>query len=500
MGNSNTIERLDAFEANFQSTPIGLVLTDLDGAILDANPAFLNLYGYKHSEVLGNNPRVIKSGRQPPRVYEEMWADILDPEKGSWAGEIFNRKKTGEDVYVLLSITSLRDENGHPRGFIASTVDISSQRALETDLRVRNDELKKLSRLKSDFISITSHDLKSPLGSIINYVDLLRINLGDGVDEKTSRYLNRINEAASGLTNLVKDLLDLGKIEAGRMTLDTRRVRLDEVITRCVNLAEATAWREGVKLSLSLETIPRPVIADVIKIEQVINNLLSNAINYTPEGGNVIVRYASAGKDKVRIVIEDDGTGIPESELEAVFDPYRRASNQRNMPERLFGAGLGLSIVRQVVELHRGRVWAQNKVEGGCRFTVEIPWRFAVNGPRDMAAILYDPAGRLFADFEAPLSSLGFTTLIAKDIEELKGQYRHEEPDILLIDMGGCSPEMKRLLQSMKSTVMDRALFVGVSSEPTPGGGETFDLVVGPPESESDVQALAMVRMSKHFK
>ncbi len=225
--------------------------------------------------------------------------------------------------------------------------------------------LKKLDRIKSDFISTVSHDLRSPLTAILGFSEL--IERAGTVNEQQKEYINRVQNSVQSITVLIDDLLKLGRIEAG---FDTRKetIPLDQLIRYTVENYRKRLADKGQNVVLDLPSDPMSVFANPVQMRQLFENLLDNAIKYTPAGGLITIR-ASVSQNQVLLNFIDNGIGIPAVDLPYVFDKFYRSSATTNVP----GTGLGLSIVRSIVENHDGRIWVDSTVGVGSTFTVVLP-------------------------------------------------------------------------------------------------------------------------------
>ncbi|MBL8062944.1 MAG: PAS-domain containing protein [Anaerolineales bacterium] len=226
--------------------------------------------------------------------------------------------------------------------------------------------LKEIDRLKNDFIHTVSHDLRSPLTAILGYTEL--IERAGSLNDSQQEFLQRLQASVQHVTTLVNDLLDLGRLEAG---FDTRRemVHLGNVLKYTLDVFDNQIKKKSIKLITDVAPDMKLVRANPIRIRQMLDNLIGNAIKYTPMNGRVTVRM-SMQESQIILRVEDTGPGIPGDEQNRVFDKFYRASNRPNGVE---GTGLGLAIVKSIVESHQGRVWVESKVGVGSTFAVLLP-------------------------------------------------------------------------------------------------------------------------------
>jgi len=250
--------------------------------------------------------------------------------------------------------------------------------ALATNLNRMNDELGRVyrelagaSQHKSEFLANMSHELRTPLNAIIGFSEVLSDRMFGDLNEKQEEYLKDIYASGTHLLSLINDILDLSKIEAGRMELELTDFHLPTALDNALTLVRERAGRRSITLHTSVDERLGEVRADERKIRQVMLNLLSNAIKFTPEGGRI--ELAAAPRDgSVEVSVSDTGVGIPPADQEAVFEEFRQVGTAEKKAE---GTGLGLTLCRKFVELHGGRIWVKSQVGVGSTFTFTIPVR-----------------------------------------------------------------------------------------------------------------------------
>jgi signal transduction histidine kinase len=252
------------------------------------------------------------------------------------------------------------------------------------------DELRHASRLKDHFLQNVNHELRTPLTAIVGWTDLFEEE--EHLDDKTLRRgLRQIRQSARVLLALIDDLLDLARLERGALTLELKPVSLSEVIQRSVETVRLMAESRGVVLILAPLPEPMPPVrADPLRLQQILWNLLSNAIHFTAPHGRVVVRVERE-PERYLVSVEDDGIGIPESELPHVFERFRQVDGSATRGHA--GMGIGLALARSLVELHGGAIWASSVVGQGSRFTFALPIRPAERRAVETAASAALPPG-----------------------------------------------------------------------------------------------------------
>ena len=260
--------------------------------------------------------------------------------------------------------------------------ELASRHAAEDarrELSEQNEELRELDDLKTRFLATVSHELRSPLTSIVSYAELIRDE--EELSPTATRFLDVIARNAERITKLVGDLLLLSQIEAGMIPLELAQVSVAELVSEAVQASVPMAAQQGITLDGSAADGP-PVLADRARLVQVIDNLIANAVKFTNEGGQVQVTAAAAGREW-RIDVQDSGIGIPPDEIGHLFDRFFRASNATAAGRP--GSGLGLSIVKEVAELHGGRVEVSSTLGAGTTVSLFLPAQatWAASGGRD---------------------------------------------------------------------------------------------------------------------
>jgi signal transduction histidine kinase len=239
------------------------------------------------------------------------------------------------------------------------------------ELEAANRELSAASQHKSEFLANMSHELRTPLNAIIGFSEVLSEKMFGELNEKQEEYSKDIHASGQHLLSLINDILDLSKIEAGRMELELSDFHLPTALDSALTLVRERAGRRSIALHLSVDERLGQIQADERKVRQVVLNLLSNAIKFTPESGRIGV--AAVAKDElVEVSVSDTGVGIALEDQEAVFEEFRQVGTSDKKVE---GTGLGLTLCRKFVELHGGKIWVKSELGKGSTFTFTIPVR-----------------------------------------------------------------------------------------------------------------------------
>ncbi|HEU4370341.1 MAG TPA: GAF domain-containing protein [Methylomirabilota bacterium] len=267
-----------------------------------------------------------------------------------------------------------------PGAFPAETIELLRTFATQSALAIQNArlfheiedksrQLEAASRHKSEFLANMSHELRTPLNAIIGFSEVLGERMFGELNAKQDEYVKDVHASGQHLLSLINDILDLSKIEAGRMELELSEFHLPAALENALTLVRERAGRHGIALHTTVDERVGQVRADERKIRQVVLNLLSNAIKFTPEGGRIDVR-AVPGDGGVEISVSDTGVGIAPEDQEAIFEEFRQVGTAAKQVE---GTGLGLALSRKFIELHGGRIWVQSQVGLGSTFTFTVP-------------------------------------------------------------------------------------------------------------------------------
>ena len=262
---------------------------------------------------------------------------------------------------------------------VGAVVDITARRQAEelrlhsVRLQAENRQMQEASRLKSEFLANMSHELRTPLNAVIGFADILRQYGPSVAEDKRTEYLNHIAASGRHLLLLINDVLDLSKVESGKLELVPEPLRLDEVVAEVVGVLHGEAERKGLALSTRLDPALGELVLDAMRLKQMLYNLLSNAIKFTPPGGRVELRATAQGEEALRIEVEDSGIGIAEHDLPKLFQQFQQVHGGTARPYG--GTGLGLALTRRLAELHGGSVGVRSTPGVGSVFHLLLPRR-----------------------------------------------------------------------------------------------------------------------------
>lgn len=408
-----------------------VVYTDASGALLGASERWLALYGFTPLDVLGENPRVINSRQHPRSFFRDLFGQLVDPAIGTWSGEIFNRSKSGDLIQVWQTITTFPDDSGAVSGYLGITRDMTAHREVRERLLRTNEEAAARLRAQEELLSMTVHDLRSPLHAALGFIELARLELGPGAGARVNSRLERAREAGERLESLIQSLLDAQRAHAGRLKLSPSRLWVSSALRSEVELHRVHAARRKVAIELSQSGPALPGLFDELRLGEAFSNLLGNAVKFSPAGSTIQVQLTSTSTGEHEIVIDDQGPGIPPADRDAVFQLYFQSGlNERPASERQ-GSGWGLYIARRVAELHGGELEALDSPSGGCRMRLRLRSLTAAWESRPWAAVVFDPAEEIWAELSAGLLASGIPVLASHSVEDLRLLLEKELPNLV---------------------------------------------------------------------
>jgi PAS domain S-box-containing protein len=369
-----TADNEDMFRLLFESIQdYAIFVMNPDGIVKTWNRGAEMMKGYGADEIVGQSfsrfylPSDIEAGK--PRMLLAHAA-----RDGRVTDEGWRVRKDGSHFWASIVITALYDPQGALKGYAKITQDMTERKQTEDELHdtlflleQANKKLEELDQLKSLAISVATHELRSPLTAVKSYLDNLFEGVAGEVPEKIFYYLTRIGYNTDRVIRLVNMLLDISRIEAGHMQLELHTVSVSEIITDVLKDFEGTARTKEIAIYASAVR-DAPVRADRDRVEQVLHNLLHNALKFTPPGGEIVVQSQMTENEKVTITVADTGCGIPPGHEEKVFLKFHRAPSPVQE-----GAGLGLAISKCLVELHGGKIWVESEPGGGSKFSFTLP-------------------------------------------------------------------------------------------------------------------------------
>lgn len=331
----------------------GVLVCDSEGYIVLTNPAACRMLKLSESCLVGNLISQVNLDPELSKTIEDSLKSV-----GLSYTSVSQELSIGEsrEIFLRAHTAPVKDDQGETIGAVTVLQDIS--------------HLKELDKMKSEFIAMVTHELRAPISAVEQQLSVILNRMAGDISEKQEKLLLRAKERTKGLLALIKDLLDLSKIEAGRMVQYKEPLSLQEVIQKVIDLMKAEADHKKIDLQFPVPSQDPIVLADRTSMEGIFTNLISNAIKYTPEGGRVVVTLTEEG-GFAKATVSDTGIGIKKEDLPRIFDKFYRVKSIET--RQIVGTGLGLSIVKSIVDAHLGSISVESEEGGGTTFTVILP-------------------------------------------------------------------------------------------------------------------------------
>lgn len=374
-----------------ERAPIAVLEVDANGSILDVNPAAENLFGYAAPELAGRNCFTMLLVAEEREAAQQWWDEIVAA--GRPASKVIERcvRRDGFELACEWTVTPLVDDDGRVTSMVMQGRDITQQRTAE--------------RVRSEFTSTLSHELRTPLTSILGSLQLLKTGAVGELEKDQEELVDLAERNGQRLLDLVNEVLDIEKLESGRLSLVPETIALDDLVREALQLNQGYADRFDVRLALQAEPPRLDVRADRKRLMQVMTNLLSNAAKFSPPGATVDVGVEGEG-GAVRVSVSDRGPGIPEKFRDRIFGRFAQADLADAQIKG--GAGLGLAISKRLVEMMQGHIGYEGRAGGGTTFFFELPILKAEEvAANDAVRILVSEHDRVSAEYLAMVLAKG---------------------------------------------------------------------------------------------
>ncbi len=455
------------FSRVFDSNIVGMMFTDFGGQITDANDRFLEMFGYTREDLKAN---LINWETMTPPEYHQQDLEAIEYLKRNQAIAPWEKAyyhKDGHIVPVLIAVALLSEDGSG----VCLILDISDRKKAEAQLQRVNQELIRATRLKDEFLANMSHELRTPLNAILGITEGLMEEVFGNLSEQQKKVLPTIERSGNHLLSLINDILDLAKIESGKVILDCTSTNIYQLCQSSVAFIHQQAMQKRLQLHIYIAPNLPDLTIDERRIRQVLINLLNNAVKFTLEGGSinleVTLKSAIAPNESsfthwVNFAVIDTGIGISSENLETLFQPFIQVDSALN--RQYEGTGLGLALVKRLVELHGGQVQVASELGGGSRFMFTLPY---INTDSSDLNELHHTSTELMTvpdntdNNSAPLILLaedneanvitissyleakGYRMILAKDGQEAIDLVLSDHPDLVLMDIQ--MPEMDGL-------------------------------------------------------
>jgi PAS domain S-box-containing protein len=459
----------ERFRLAVEAAPTAMLMADAGGKIVLSNTLAEQLLGYARNEIVGLSiEHLVPAQFQGQHLEYRMNYLAGASQRPMGAGrDLYAVRKDGSEVAVEIGLSPIQTADGI--FVIAAVTDITvRKRAAEAERQARR-QAEETSRAKDEFLAMLSHELRSPLSAILGWAVILR--RGQMPAERASHALEVIERNARVEAQLVESLLDLSRIAAGKLKLDTERVDLSSLVQTVVDSIRPAATAKGVTLDVAARPGPMVVIGDSGRLQQIFSNLLTNAVKFTPRDGHVQLRLTRIGS-QAQIQVIDDGEGIDPDFLPHIFDRFRQAESAKSRVHG--GLGLGLAIVRELVQAHGGTAVAESQGKGqGTTFTVTLPIPAVI--PSHIEAAHLQPGHAeepsisglrvLVVDDDADarelvaltLQSRGAVIQFASSAAEALDSVNREKPDVMIADIGMPQEDGYALIRKLRAVERERS-------------------------------------------
>ena len=399
------------FSKIIENSPNMILITDSEFNIEYVNPSFCLLSGYSFEEITGRTYKFLRLANEDRAANVELWQKI--EAKDVWHGEIIDKRKGGELYWQDLTINTINDINGNVVNYVAIMQDVTERKKIEgeikeinlsleqkvkertselsvtneflmneiiirkkneADLKAARNDAEKANKAKSEFISRMSHELRTPMNSILGFAQLF--SMGE-LNDMQKKGVEHILNSGNHLLKLINEVLDISKIESGKLSLSIDLVKIKEIVEEAVDLVRPLTVSKNISILVNLKNCDNLSIkVDKQRLLQVIVNLLNNAIKYNVNDGSVTLKVdiekdSDSTENKIKISVIDTGIGVEEKNLTRLFTPFERMEEAINIAE---GTGLGLSIAKELIELMNGTIGVTSKVGEGSTFYILLPY------------------------------------------------------------------------------------------------------------------------------
>ena len=362
-------ESEEKYRRLFELSPIGITTVDMKGVITECNPAVYKEGGYSEDELVGKHfskiaPVRVRDIPKQMRVFSSIIRGKVPK-----PFEVAYNRKDGTIGWTEVHVGLLK-AGGRKLGVQVLQRDITERKRMDEELIEKTRELEAASQAKSEFLASMSHELRTPLNVIIGFSELMRDQVPGEINEEQRQCLDDILTSGRHLLGLINEVLDLSKVESGKVELSLTNIALSDVLQSLSSAMMPMLTVKAQSLDVEVEEGLPPVYADEARVREVLFNLVSNSAKFTPEGGKL--KIEAARKDNwCQVSVSDNGIGIKKEDQEQIFEPFYQVGNSIAGEKK--GTGLGLTLAKQIVEMHGGQIWVDSQYGNGSRFIFTLP-------------------------------------------------------------------------------------------------------------------------------
>lgn len=351
---------------------------DVEGRVTFLNEFARRFFGYKDEEILGQNvvgtivPPTDTSGRD----LKAMISDIMLNSQEYINNENENMLRDGRRVWIAWTNRAILDKNNCLREILCIGNDISKLKQAEEEILKAKEAAESANKAKSSFLANMSHELRTPLNAVIGFSELMKDGSVGALTDKQKEYLGYVWESAKHLLSLINDILDLSKVESGKMELELREFNLKELLKKSFVFIKEKAVTHRINLCVDINEDVGMIKADERKVKQIVFNLISNAIKFTPDGGKIGIDANRTNQNEFLVCVWDTGIGIEDKDAHKVFQEFEQIDSEYS--RKYAGTGLGIPLSKKFVELHGGKMWFESQgLNKGTRFYFTLPQKTA---------------------------------------------------------------------------------------------------------------------------
>jgi len=361
--------KLKILKLALDQIPCSVLITDKQNEIIYINSALIKSSGYSRKEIIGSNPSMFNSGKTNISIYKKMWKTISLG--NTWIGEIVNKNKSNKEIVELVTITPIIQDDGSSYHYLCVKDDITERKVYETKLLESKETAEKLANVKSMFLANMSHEIRTPMNAIIgfSYLALLK-----KMPMEVRDYVDKINIASTGLLGILNDILDVTKLDEGRIIITHELFTMSDLIENINILFVETVKSKNISFNVNIDSkIPKSIIGDKFRLQQILTNLISNAIKFTDDGGiNLYITRGCVVGNNMDLLFKvvDTGVGISEKNLDKLFKPFSQVDDA--ITRTYGGTGLGLYISNNLLTLMGSGLDVSSELGNGSTFSFNL--------------------------------------------------------------------------------------------------------------------------------